>query len=195
MADHTKRSEKSSSDTTTATAHVPHPGSSVEDARAVGGKGDFGVPESNVVGRTYTSTNTKRSDPGNAPARGGADESRTTGVGGNASGVGSSSGGDIDADIIGVGTHGSGISESGTIHEPSGPDDAQARSHLGVDPRQKGVYRPANTAASDGSTVQPADDQTAGPSGADSASNTHSDDDSFAGEVSTDEASGRNDEQ
>ena len=174
-------------------SNAPHPGSSVEDARAVGGKGDFGVPESDVIGRTYTSTNTKRSDPGGAPARGGADDSRTTGVGGNASGVGSSSGGDLDTDIIGVGKDGSGIAASGKIHEPSGPDDAQATSSQAIGTRRQGGYRSAENETIRGSTVQRADDQTTGPSGADAASNTHPDDDSFAGEVSTDEASGRND--
>jgi hypothetical protein len=174
----------------TPSSSTPHPGSSIEDARAVGGKGDFGVPESNVIGRTYTSTNTKRSDPGNAPARGGADDSRTTGVGGNASGVGSSSGGDLDTDIIGVGTDGSGIAASGKVHEPSGPDDAQATSHRTVAQGRQGAYQSPEAGVIHGSTVQRADDQTAGPAGADAASNTHSDDDSFAGEVSTDEATG-----
>ena len=172
-----------------------HPGSSIEDARAVGGKGDFGVPESNVVGRTYTSTNTKRSDPGGAPARAGDDDSRTSGVGGNASGVGSSSGGDLDTDIVGVGADGSGLAASGNVHEPSGPDDAQQTSPRHADPARKGVYTPPASASVRGSTVQRADDQTTGATGADSASNTHSDDDSFAGEISSDEASGENDAQ
>ena|SRR5579871_363136 len=79
-----------------------HPGSSVQDAKALGGKGDFGAPESNLIERAYVSTNTKRADPGAAIPRAGADESRTSGVGGNQSGDGSSSGGDIDTDIIGI---------------------------------------------------------------------------------------------
>jgi hypothetical protein len=81
-----------------------HPGGSAEDAKAFGGKGDFGVPESNVIERTYTSANTKQADPGNATARSGSDGSRVSGVGGNESGPGSSSGGDLDTDIIGFGT-------------------------------------------------------------------------------------------
>jgi hypothetical protein len=79
-----------------------HPGSSTHDAKALGGKGDFGVPENDPIERNYTSTNTKRADPGTAPARSGEDTERVSGVGGNESGVGSSSGGDIDTDIIGL---------------------------------------------------------------------------------------------
>ena len=169
-----------------------HPGSSKEDALAMGGEGDFGVPENDVVNRTYTSENTKRSDPGGAPARGGEDGSRTSGVGGNISGVGSSSGGDLDPDIVGVGIGGAGVAASGKIHEPTGPDDAENPNDAGdSDAHTKGVYRPARK--SKGSVVQTGDARTAGSDGSDSASGTHPDDDSFAGEISADEASGRND--
>ena len=41
------------------TPDILHPGSSKEDAKAVGGKGDFGVPEGNAPERSYTSKNTK----------------------------------------------------------------------------------------------------------------------------------------
>lgn len=81
---------------------VTHPGSSTQDAQAAGSPSDFGVPESDVIERTYTSQNTKRSDPGNAVPRSGSDGDRTSGVGGNDSGPGSSSGGDIDTDIVGI---------------------------------------------------------------------------------------------
>ena len=105
-----------------------HPGSSVEDAKEIGGKADFGVPASNVAERSYTSRNTKRSDPGAAPPRSGSEDSRTSGAGGNSSGPGSSSGGDLNPDIIGIAT-GSGVfAASGKIHEPSGPDDATGTS-------------------------------------------------------------------
>lgn len=79
-----------------------HPGSSTQDAKKIGGKGDFGVRESDVIERQYTSTNTKRADPGGAPARSGEDGARTSGVGGNNAGPGSSSGGDVDPDIVGI---------------------------------------------------------------------------------------------
>src|SRR5579862_9031313 len=101
-----------------------HPGSSVEDAKAVGGKMDFGAAENDVIERTYTSTNTKRADPGGAPPRSGEDGQRTSGVGGNNSGVGSSSGGDVDPEIIGFGAGGA-VSANGKIHEPPGPDDVE----------------------------------------------------------------------
>jgi hypothetical protein len=92
-----KQNAKSSNPKTTT-----HPGSSTQDAQAIGGPSDFGVPESDVIERTYTSQNTKRSDPGNAVPRSGSDGARTAGVGGNDSGPGSSSGGDIDTDIVGI---------------------------------------------------------------------------------------------
>jgi len=170
-----------------------HPGSSVEDAKKVGGKGDFGVPESNVVGRTYTSQNTKRSDPGAAAPHAGAGESRVSGVGGNRSGPGSSSGGDLDASVIGVGTGGGGVAASGKIHEPSGPDDATGTSRdFASGPPAEG-NKPAPQNLTPGDTVQMPDDRTAGPEGADAMAHPGSGNDAFAGEVSSDEASGRND--
>src|SRR5690242_5138887 len=78
-------------------------GSDPNAARSVGGKGDFGVPETGRErDRQYVSQETKSQDPGGIPAHSGVDD-RVTGVGGNSSGVGSSSGGDIDTDIVGVG--------------------------------------------------------------------------------------------
>jgi hypothetical protein len=172
---------------------VLHPGSSTEDAKAVGGKGDFGVPESDVVERTYTSLNTKRADPGAAPPRSGSTGSRESGVGGSASGPGSSSGGDLDTDIVGV-AGGGGVATSGKIHEPPGPDDATGTSRdFASGPPAKGSYATEASRPSPGSFVQLPDDRTAGPQGADAVSHPQTDDDSFVGEVSSDEASGRND--
>ena len=162
------------------------PGSSLEAARAQGGKGDFGVEESDVINRTYTSMNTKRSDPGAAVARSSPDEgNRVTGAGGNQSGPGSSSGGDLDPDIVGVGT-GAGVSASGQVDEPSGPDDAQQTSS------RTGKRVSAMPAVPNGSTVQLPDDRSQG-EGADSVSRMDAEEDAFVGEVSSDEASGRND--
>ena len=170
-----------------------HPGGSIDDAKAVGGKGDFGVPESNVIERTYTSTNTKRSDRGGATARAGSDESRTSGVGGRESGPGSSSGGDLDPDVIGLGT-GAGIAASGKIHEPAGPDDATGTSRdFASGPPARGSHQSAAEHPIRGSTVQYPDETTTAPQGADAASHAEGEDDAFAGEVSSDEASGRND--
>ena len=172
-----------------ATPRTLHPGSSAADAKAVGGRDDFGVPESNIIGRTYTSENTKRADPGGAPARAGEGDLRTSGVGGNSSGVGSSSGGDVDTDLIGIGS-GTGISTSAPLREPRGPDDVPEDSGSSQG-RSRGVYRAPHPMR--GSTVQVPDDQTIGGTGADSAGGTHGDEDASVGEISSDEASGRND--
>ena len=59
--------------------------------------------------------------------RAGSEGSRISGVGGNESGPGSSSGGDLDPDIIGFGT-GGGVAASGKIRQPPGPDDATGTS-------------------------------------------------------------------
>jgi hypothetical protein len=45
-----------------------------------------------------------------------------------AGGPGSASGGDIDPDIVGVGTGGSGLSFSGNVGRPPGPDDSDGSS-------------------------------------------------------------------
>jgi hypothetical protein len=170
-----------------------HPGSSAEDAMQVGGKGDFGVPESDVAERTYTSKNTKRSDPGAAPARPASEGVRTSGAGGYSSGPGSSSGGDLDPDIIGVGT-GGGVAASGKIHEPAGPDEATGTSgDFASGPPARGAQTSPIQSAIGRSTVQLPDDRTIGPHGADAVSHPEAGDDAFAGEVSSDEASGRND--
>jgi hypothetical protein len=109
------------------------PGSSPEDARKVGGKGDFGGPEGGLTGRTadrdYVSRNTKVSDPGaSSPYDFEHDGVRDHGAGGRDTGPGSASGGDVDPDIVGVGTGGSGIATSGVIGRPAGPDDSSGSS-------------------------------------------------------------------
>jgi hypothetical protein len=109
------------------------PGSSAEDAQKVGGKGDFGAPEGGLSGRTaerdYVSRNTKVSDPGAANAWDFEhDGVRDHGAGGRDTGPGSASGGDIDPDILGVGTGGSGVSLSGNVGRPAGPDDSDGSS-------------------------------------------------------------------
>jgi hypothetical protein len=107
------------------------PGSSAEDARKVGGEGDFGAPAGGerTADRDYVSRNTKMSDPGAAmPYDWEADGKRDHGAGARNSGPGSGSGGDVDPDIVGVGTGGSGVSLSGNIGRPSGPDDSDGSS-------------------------------------------------------------------
>ncbi len=139
------------------------PGSNPEDATKIGGKGDFGVPESDVVGRTYTSRNTKASDPGAAQPRSGEDGTRTSGAGGVAGGVGSSSGGDIDTDVVG-------------FHPPTNETPRPSP----TDARPQRVK---------GSTVQQPDERSQ-EGGADNASTTDGESDAFTGEVSSGEASG-----
>lgn len=167
------------------------PGSFPSDAKKLGGKGDFGAPEADPIERKYASENTKHSDPGSAHARAGTN-SRESGVGADASGPGSSSGGDLDTDIVGVGT--GGIAESGP-DEPyrGGPDEAEQR-------RQTAKRHPAppqhlNRPGGHESTIAQGRDVSTGADsqGGDAATNPGArNDDSFSGEISTDEASGRN---
>jgi hypothetical protein len=87
-----------------ATRKVGKVGSDPEAARRFVGKRDFGAAEDDRIERDYVSGETRRHDPGAGVAHSGSE--RTSGVGGNESGRGSSSGGDVDADdaaIIGIG--------------------------------------------------------------------------------------------
>jgi hypothetical protein len=78
-------------------------GSDPDAIHAFGGKSDFGVPADDRIEREYTSKNTKASDRGAAQARSSEDMAeRTHGAGGKATGEGSSSGGDIDTDFVGI---------------------------------------------------------------------------------------------
>ena len=109
----------------------PKPGSNPEDVRKVGGEGDFGAPAggARTADRDYVSRNTKMSDPGAAqPWDFEHDGVRDHGAGARDSGPGSASGGDIDPDVVGVGTGGSGIASSGVLGRPPGPDDSDGTS-------------------------------------------------------------------
>src|SRR3954465_14194943 len=76
-------------------------GSDRAAARRVGGKLDFGAPEDKRRDRDYVSQETKSNDPGGAPLRVKVqDGARESGAGGPDSGPGSSSGGDLDTDIV-----------------------------------------------------------------------------------------------
>ncbi|HEY1683120.1 MAG TPA: hypothetical protein VGG19_00025 [Tepidisphaeraceae bacterium] len=170
----------------------PKPGSSFDDAKKMGGKGDFGAAESNVIERNYTSVNTKRSDPGGAKPRGGS-MNRETGVGANASGPGSASGGDVDTDIVGIGS-GRGMSQNGPDKDyHGGPDEAQQTS--GQKQVKPAPHQDLNTPGKRQSTIFSSPENIENSSqGADAVTNPNARrDDSFAAEVSSDEASGRND--
>lgn len=170
-------------------------GSDPEAAKAFGGKRDFGVPanKGRTRDRDYTSQNAKASDPGAAqPHSSEFTGVRTHGAGGMASGEGSSSGGDIDPDIIGLGDGGSGIAASPPGHRPGADDTDGSTNEMASGPPAAGenetdvgkiggpspVYR---------SMVQANPDlqNPPGNEGADAASNPDArDDDSFRGEVS-----------
>jgi hypothetical protein len=143
------------------------PGSSTEDARKVGGKGDFGAPEGGLTGRTadrdYTSRNTKVSDPGaTSPYDFEHDGVRDHGVGLRDNGPGSASGGDLDPDIVGVGTGGSGVATSGSIGRPPGPDDSDGSSDEFAAGGHAQGHHPTPGRASGGSTVSGDTDATTG---------------------------------
>ncbi|HEY7118104.1 MAG TPA: hypothetical protein VH475_16060 [Tepidisphaeraceae bacterium] len=173
-------------------------GSDAGAARTIGGQGDFGVSEGDTRGRQYASENTRRSDPGAAPPHAGENQGRVAGVGLNDSGVGSSSGGDLDTDIIGVGTGGSGVAQTGPRGTP-GPDDStgSAREFASGPPTRNAKGRKAGKVEGDTLDHSGGDiESTAEGRGADAASrmprpDPDQVDDSFAGEVSTGEASGQ----
>lgn len=173
------------------------PGSSVKDATQVGGKGDFGVHENDIAGRSYASENTKASDPGHAQApsyeqrRG-----RVSGAGGKASGPGSSSGGDIDPSVVGIG--GSGLAADISKNENGGAAESDGSSrNAGAGGPAKGenetLVGKVGGAKPQLKTVVTADDRTTS-SAADEVDNAGDTiDDSFRGEISSGEASGRDD--
>lgn len=174
-------------------------GSDPSAAHNLGGKGDFGVRESDVVGRQYTSANTRASDPGASHPHAGEDQNRVSGVGGDAVGVGSSSGGDLDTDIIGVGTGGSGLAANPAT-DPPGPDDATGTSKDFASGPPTQNRKGAKFGKVEGSTVDRTGgdvETTASGRGADAVSKPPRPDpdqldDSFEGEISGGEAAGAN---
>jgi len=177
--------------------HDLKPGSNPKDATKVGGKGDFGVHESNVVGRTYTSANTKAADPGAAqPNSFEHQQNRRSGAGGHDTGAGSSSGGDIDTTFVGIG--GAGLAQNIDKDERGGAaeSDGTSRNAAAGDPA-KGenetlVGKVGGAKPQIKNVMTPSDERTAN-MGADAVSNNDDDlqDDSFHGEISGAEASGR----
>jgi len=170
-------------------------GSDPRAVRSVGGKGDFGVPETGREReRAYVSQETKSQDPGALPGHSNGEGTRTSGVGGNDSGVGSSSGGDVDTDIIGLGAGGATVSQSGPDDRRDGKDMLTGEA-AGLGTNSRRTNRPApNDSTPPGAFVQRSDGDastTGDGQGAASVTNPHArDDDSFAGELSMDDASG-----
>jgi hypothetical protein len=167
-------------------------GSESEAAKNMGGKGDFGVSEGDTIERSYTSANTRASDPGAAQPHAGSNEGRVSGVGSNASGPGSGSGGDLDTDIVGVGT-GRGLAQN-EANDPPGPDDSTGSPReFASGPPTKNRKGP-KAGKVEGSTVDRTGgdiETTASGRGAQAESRPDPVDNAYAGEVSMDEASGQ----
>ena len=175
------------------------PGSNAADAAKVGGKGDFGVHESDVAERTYTSENTKAAERGVAqPNSYEHRQTRQSGAGGHDSGPGSSSGGDIDPSFVGLG--GAGLAENIEKDEDGGAaeTDGSSRNAASGGPAQgeneTNVGKVGGAKPQYRDVIQPADDNAAG-SGADAVARPdgESADQSFVGEISSGEVSGRDD--
>jgi hypothetical protein len=173
-------------------------GSDPGAAKSFGGGRDFGARADDVRERSYTSANTKASDPGAAqPHAGeGGGGARTAGVGGSDAGVGSSSGGDIDTDFVGV-AGGSGLAQAGPRGVP-GPDDSDGTSREFASGPPTQNFKGAKAGKVEGSTVDGEGDieTTAEGRGASAVSrpprgDPDQVDDSFVGEVSEGEASGQ----
>jgi hypothetical protein len=145
-------------------------GTSPEAAKRVGGKGDFGAPESNPIERQYASEAIKHQDKGGAPEHSRGDGVRVSGVGGNDSGPGSSSGGDIDLDVIGFERNG-----------PPEENRTNRKIEVGKQPPMQGST--VDRSGGDVSTTNPGQ-------GSAAVTNPAEHSDAFAGEISMDEASG-----
>jgi len=191
-------------------------GSSRRAARSVGGKNDFGVSageETHRQERLYVSAETKHSDPGGRQPRSSTlMGNRVAGAGGPDAGPGSNSGGDIDTDIIGVGTGGSGVAQSGPDRTEGADISTDPVNEFASGPPAKRQGDPLAERAESrrrgrrggkaGREILPNDaiiDRSGGGDatttgdgqGAAAATNPNvRDDDAFAGEISLDEAGG-----
>lgn len=174
-------------------------GSDLDALKSVGGKGDFGIPAGQAgIERDYVAGNTKASDRGAAqPASEEFEGDRTHGAGGHASGVGSSSGGDLDPDFIGVGTGGSGLAENqpaGADYQP-GPDDADAApgARDTTRPDQKEDVGKGPTQVFRTMAQSNADSESPPGAGSDASNSGAREDDSFSGESSSGDARNEDD--
>ena len=172
------------------------PGSSAADAAALSGKDDFGVHEKDVVERTYTSANTKAADHGAAQPNSYEHTGvRQSGAGARDSGPGSASAGDIDTDFVGL--DGAGLSTNIDKHVPRDASDTDGSSRNAASGGPAAGGNQTDVGKVGGlheqvNVVTPGDRRTTG-TGADEVSNTADTDidDSFRGEISSAEASGR----
>jgi hypothetical protein len=178
-------------------------GSSEKAARRVGGRGDFGAEESDRNERNYASRATRRGDPGASPGHNIGDGTRVSGVGGSSGGAGASSGGDLDTDVIGVGTGGTGLAESGGTDRTRGADITEGEADTFaaepplknqgdalIEPGKRGARRPKQPKGDFLDHSGGDESQTDPGEGAANVTNSRRNDDSFAGEISNDEAAG-----
>jgi hypothetical protein len=186
------------------------PGSEADKAKFVKSRGDFGIPvgSSPTLDREYVSQNTRRSDPGATQPYGWEHQGvRDHGAGARDAGPGSASGGDLDPDIVGVGTGGEGLAQSGPddclgadetdgrpVHTPPPPQrqgDAIIEPARGMN--QTGVGRVGGSKRIKGTTIQGSDDSGGPPNVGPDAANSPDleQDDSFASGVSAGEALGQ----
>jgi hypothetical protein len=104
-------------------------GSDPEAARKFANDGDFGIPaEDAAPDMTVEDRDYPGRPAGNIRTRSGASGKRTVGVGSTEGPDGKGSGGDIDPDVIGLGTEG-GISSDGELGNREGPDDSDGSSN------------------------------------------------------------------
>lgn len=181
-------------------------GSDPQAIHEFGGKGDFGAPagDQDRGTRDYVSRSTKRSDRGAAQPESFEHMGRRNhGALSPDSGPGSGSGGDLDTDIIGVGTGGSGLAQSPPAGHRPGPDDSTGSSdEMASGPHARGKHQKKDVGKIGGpspvyrSIAQSQADAEQPGQGADSATNPDArQDDSFTGEISSSEASGRDENQ
>lgn len=138
---------------------------------------DFGVKPGDRRAAEYASEQIRRQDPGKGVEHARGEGTRTSGVGGNDSGRGSSSGGDVDADdasVIGLGEPGHATSPA---DNPKGPKIASTPT------------LPAGAALPGDGTGSNVNHD--GNSGAGNVNNPDRDDNAFAGEVTPEEATGQ----
>jgi hypothetical protein len=167
-------------------------GSDASAAKHFADKNDFGIPSQDAGRFTGAAEEAKYQPEGDhqhdpRQAHSGGDGNRDSGVGGVNAGPGSSSGGDVDTDIVGVGIQGSGLSEGGPDERTQGADMTTAGSgKLDAHPHEPRVQMRGNTINRSGG-----DFTTSGESeGAASMSVADAGDDAAAGELSNGEAAG-----
>jgi hypothetical protein len=154
--------------------------------------GDFGIPAAEAAKHTEAADEAKYQPAGDhhadpRPPRSGEQGDRDSGVGGLDSGPGSSSGGDLDTDLVGVGTHGSGMSIAGPDARKGGPDMIRS----GSQPHKSHAHVPKTQTRGTTVNQSDADFTTIGNgTGASTVTPFETGDDAAAGEISQGEALG-----